>query len=1135
MAAIKILSINVHGLRDPRKCSKVATWLSGREEMIFFLQETYFAEPSDLRYLESLWRGKIFSSFGTNHSRGVLTLFKDSLPLNSHHTTSDNDGRWINVVAEINNSKLQLFNIYAPCPVGERATFFDLLPSHIRGGLPTIIGGDFNCIEDLYLDKLGGDTQPGKTALNSLRALTSSFSLVDIFRSMNPSAQVFTWTNSNVSSRLDKFLISPDILANSTHADITIFPFSDHDAPTLCFSQPNCPPRGRGVWKFNTSLLEYDEFTKKMKAFLLFWSSRKKDFAGKLDVWWDIGKKKIRGRCKTFSKKLAKEKKQRRRDLEDELQAISFSTNPEDKIKANLIRKEVELIDMNAINGARIRSKALEYQCDEKSSRYFFSLENSRQAKKAIKKLKTPAGKIIEEGHELLDFIAEFYQSLYSNECTDPLNESLLLNSIDKFVPDELKSLLDEPLSKDECLIALKDMKPDKSPGSDGLPAEFYTFFWDIIGEHLVEVFKFCYSRGLLTESMRLAILSLLYKKGDVELLKNWRPISLLNVDYKISSKAFALRLQQVLPFVLNKDQTCSVPGRSIFENLMLVRDSIDYCNEKSLPLALVKIDQEKAFDRVNWSFLEKVLVRMNFGRIFISFVKTMYNSVACKIQNNGHLSKNVLLQRGVRQGCPLSPLIYCLVAETLGNIIRNNKKIDGLSLPGSKMVVKISQYADDTTLFLRNNFSVDEALSCIKLYERGSGSKVNYDIGKSCGKWFNKPHYVSSSPSSSLQWTNGPFEVLGLLFGTDTAISDCWIKRVEKVTGRLQAWKHRSLSLKGKTLIINSIALSGIIFVGTVFNLPLPIEKQINQTVFRFLWSEKNELVQRNTMYLPIDQGGQGVTDIKRKVKALHLKFLQHIIDEQYQAPWALFARYNIGVQLIKHLPSAHFLRSNLVPHALKPSAHYSRLLSLCDLHKNNIASFSILGTSVKTIYNSLPSHIDASLNLVLKWNAITPLPCQWKIPWRNTLSGPSLGHENDLLWKIYHQVVKTAVYLKSWGLSISELCDICNTPEDISHIFLTCPVASKILKFLKPLLVDLTGTFSLDPSFMFFFNFPPNLHRNARLLAHYLLKLYFFCTWMHRCDRRFEKKAPDPTAVISKISPKLRTGSMLLFLRRR
>ena len=154
-----------------------------------------------------------------------------------------------------------------------------MLPPHIRGGVPTIIGGDFNCISNLFLDKLGGDSQAGPTAKAALTDLLRDFNLIDIFRSMQPSACKFTWTNSKISCRLDKFYVSPEILANTKYCEITVFPFSDHDAPFLSFQLPNSLPRGRGTWKFNTRLLKNEEFTCNMKHFLKFWVSRTKDFA----------------------------------------------------------------------------------------------------------------------------------------------------------------------------------------------------------------------------------------------------------------------------------------------------------------------------------------------------------------------------------------------------------------------------------------------------------------------------------------------------------------------------------------------------------------------------------------------------------------------------------------------------------------------------------------------------------------------------------------------------------------------------------------------------------------------------------------------------------------------------------------
>ena len=147
---------------------------------------------------------------------------------------------------------------------------------------------------------------------------------------------------------------------------------------------------------------------------------------------------------------------------------------------------------------------------------------------------------------------------------------------------------------------------------------------------------------------MRLAILSLLHKKNDPGLLKNWRPISLLNVDCKIGAKALALRLRVVLAAPLNEDQTCSIPGRSIAENLMLLRDTFDYLKMKQIPLAIIKIDQEKTFDRVNWTFLLRVLAKMNFGPRFIHCIRTLYRNVYFQVSNNGFLSRPVALLRGV-------------------------------------------------------------------------------------------------------------------------------------------------------------------------------------------------------------------------------------------------------------------------------------------------------------------------------------------------------------------------------------------------------------------------------------------------------------------------------------------------------
>ena len=190
--------------------------------------------------------------------------------------------------------------------------------------------------------------------------------------------------------------------------------------------------------------------------------------------------------------------------------------------------------------------------------------------------------------------------------------------------------------------------------------------------------------------------------------------------------------------------------------------------------------------------------------------------------------------------------------------------------------------------------------------------------------------------------------------------------------------------------------------------------------------------------MFQPADKGGQGVVDIHLKTNALHLKFLQSIIDTNYDSPWVYFARYNIGFQLFKYFPNAKFLRSNLFPHALTPTPHYTRLLALCNLFKSVVVSLSAAGTRVNTIYGSILASVYSGILPAVAWNAALAKPRQWQIPWEHVRSRLSQGPENDVLWKIYHRVLKTASYLKSWGLNIPENCDQCHQIEDIDHVFI-------------------------------------------------------------------------------------------------
>ena len=193
---------------------------------------------------------------------------------------------------------------------------------------------------------------------------------------------------------------------------------------------------------------------------------------------------------------------------------------------------------------------------------------------------------------------------------------------------------------------------------------------WEVLGRFrsgLVDVFNFRYDHGSLPQSLREGAITLLYEKGDCLDAKNWRPITLLSVDYNIAAKALANHLLLVIASVVSPDQSCGIPGRFSGENIRLLQDVADFADGNGIGGAIVSLDQEKAFDRVEHSYMLKVLERMGFGSSFCQWVSLFYSNVYSAVSVNGFLTDFFQVTRGVRQGCPLSPLLYVLGNGVLG------------------------------------------------------------------------------------------------------------------------------------------------------------------------------------------------------------------------------------------------------------------------------------------------------------------------------------------------------------------------------------------------------------------------------------------------------------------------------------
>ena len=319
-----------------------------------------------------------------------------------------------------------------------------------------------------------------------------------------------------------------------------------------------------------------------------------------------------------------------------------------------------------AAEGSRIRARVRWAEEGESSTKYFFRLEKKNCTESWISAMQNSDGLIVADMPGICQSWVSFYSDLFSACPTDPSVQTELLSHLTFSVPPSQVSLCEGHLTVAEVHHALLGMALGKSPGSDGLLVEFYLAFWDVLGADLVEVFNASFDYGLLPLSQRGALISLIFKKGDRLLHKNWRPISLLMVDYKLCARALAGRLLRVIHHVVAPDQRCGVPHRFIGENVALLHDVVHYANESDLPVAVLSLDQEKAFDRVDWPFLLATLRRMGFGPSYIRWVKLLYTDIRSSIIINGYTSRYFKLSRGVRQGCPLSPPLYVLSMEVL-------------------------------------------------------------------------------------------------------------------------------------------------------------------------------------------------------------------------------------------------------------------------------------------------------------------------------------------------------------------------------------------------------------------------------------------------------------------------------------
>ena len=444
--------------------------------------------------------------------------------------------------------------------------------------------------------------------------------------------------------------------------------------------------------------------------------------------------------------------------------------------------------------------------------------------------------------------------------------------------------LCDEPLTLAECTRALKLLANNKSPGSDGFTTNFYKFFWIDIKEILFDSFEYSLEHNTLSSDQKRGILNLLPKENkDLRYLANWRPISLLQTDYKILTKALALRLQNVLPNIISSDQVGYIKGRYIGENVRTLEDLITYTEKCQIPGYLVLIDFKKAFDSIEWNFLLKTLHKFNFGPQFIKWIKILYYDISSCVGNNGYYSNYFKLSRGIRQGCPISALLFLMVAEIIAIKLRQCNNIKGLTIDGA--TYKIKMLADDTSLILKDMTSIELAIKEFQTFSKCSGLQLNLEKTEiiPIGTNINKQHMMPLS-LSKINIRNGCFKTLGVWFSRNIKemISLNFEERLEEMRKLLFIWNTRNLSLKGRITVIKSLVLPKITFLFSLIYVPKDILDRIQKLLTDFLWRYKTPKIKKEIIRNCIEDGGLKMADVYKMNTAAKCIWKKRLIQSE-------------------------------------------------------------------------------------------------------------------------------------------------------------------------------------------------------------------------------------------------------------
>ena len=786
-------------------------------------------------------------------------------------------GRLVVADVAVKSFKFRLVAVYASNITAERVSFFRRLAPFLDDTKRLVLMGDWNAILDPKIDKFGRGVSRLGRCESSLVGFVTRHGLVDRFRLDHPGREMWTWLDSSPSAKVGSYL--DRVLVRRADIDFVSCPtfhliaWTDHKLIRVSLRLVNRPSLA-GYWKFNTSLLEIRDFRDRLESLI------QRALVGAVtgNRWWASLKHRIRDFATKYGRQLNLDRTAEAKSIEDRL---SRAVAGGDSLGVELARRYLVRESSERYKGSVVRSR-LKRVLNEavKSNATAREEEVRRFPDRYIGSVKTPDGRLLRSGREIRDAFRAHFRDRFAR-CTDlPLREfRSYLADFPRLGAAEAASC-EGVVTECEVRDALKQVGLNKSPGLDGLPYEVYLRMSHMFVPILTDMFNHWFAQGAITGSVTKGVITLL-KKGARHVgegLDDYRPITLLNTELTILAQVLANRLQLFISELIGPEQTFAVKGRSIQDNLHLIRQVLEGIKDDT-ESALISLDQSKAFDRVDHRFLASVLETAGFKPEFRRWISMMYHNPQAVVQVNGRRSGVIAIERSVRQGCLLSPLLYVPALEPLLRRLRDegtSPALRGIPFVG-RLVDRVSEFADDVTVFVSRRQDIEAVKAAVVEYERIARSKVNFDKseGLRLGAWRG-----SNTLPGPFRWSDGPIRILGVWFGPDLQLERNWSEVHAKVNAQVGIWLSRRLFLKGRAEACAAYVFPLILYRLAVLPLPKAHRLALQRSLSRLVWGGARPMVRRQVFIQRTRNWGLGMPDLESHWLAERLAYLGRVLN---------------------------------------------------------------------------------------------------------------------------------------------------------------------------------------------------------------------------------------------------------------